>query len=136
MAQMMDDFIGFRQLDYLWLFDKELRFSERPNFTLDDHNVTAEDFQKMRMINRRTLTTFFKGKNPQAECDSDDSDEVMEGGDGCDEEHHDHGISIWADGNLDEEIKTLLATYENGSDTPVDIISHLEYFYNTLECTF
>ena len=46
------------------------------------------------------------------------------------------GSGTWADEFLDEEIKTLLATYENGRDTPVDIVSHLEYFYNTLECTF
>lgn len=42
----------------------------------------------------------------------------------------------WADENLDEEIKVLLSVYENGRDTPVDIVSHLEYFYNTLDCNF
>ena len=44
--------------------------------------------------------------------------------------------ATWADENLDEEIKTLLAVYENGRDIPVDIVSHFEYFFNTLECTF
>ena len=44
--------------------------------------------------------------------------------------------ATWADENLDEEIKTLLAIYENGREIPVDIVSHFEYFYNTLECTF
>lgn len=58
-SQMYEDSSTFRQLDYLWLFDKDVKFSERPDFTLDDHNVTAEDFQKMRMINRRILTQFF-----------------------------------------------------------------------------
>ena len=134
---MMDDF-GFRQLDYLWLFDKEVRFSERVSFTLDDHNVTAEDFKKMRMINRRTLTAFFKNRSPHVKAADEDSDEIMDGpsadGDDCDQPEC--GSGVWANETLDEEIKTLLAVYENGHDTPVDIVSHLEYFYNTLECTF
>jgi len=43
---------------------------------------------------------------------------------------------VWADENLDEEIKAFLAVFENGKDTAVDTISHLEYFYNTLDCDF
>ena len=42
----------------------------------------------------------------------------------------------WADENLDEEIKAFLSIYEKGRETPVDIVSHLEYFYNTLDCSF
>ena len=42
----------------------------------------------------------------------------------------------WADSNLDEEIKELLGHYQNGADIPVDIVSHMEYFYNTLDCHF
>ena len=42
----------------------------------------------------------------------------------------------WADENLDEEIKAILASYENGRDMPIDSVSHLEYFYNTLDCSF
>ena len=41
---------------------------------------------------------------------------------------------VWADENLDEEIKDLLTVYEKGKGMPVDIVSHLEYFYNTLDC--
>ena len=41
---MMDDQSAFRQLDYLWLFDTELKFSERQDFTLDDLNVSGADF--------------------------------------------------------------------------------------------
>ena len=43
---------------------------------------------------------------------------------------------VWADENLDEEIKAFLSIYEKGRGTPVDIISHLEYFYNTLDCNY
>ena len=57
---MAEDMNTFRQLDYLWLFDSELRFSGRQGFTLDDAYVTAEDFKKMRQSNRRTLTSFLK----------------------------------------------------------------------------
>ena len=43
---------------------------------------------------------------------------------------------VWADENLDEEIKSLIIVYDNGREMPVDIVSHLEYFYNTLDCSF
>ena len=42
----------------------------------------------------------------------------------------------WADENLDEEIKAILASYDNGREMPIDFVSHLEYFYNTLDCSF
>lgn len=127
---MGDNMTTFRQIDYLWLFDSTLKFSERQNFALDDVNVTAEDFLQMREINRRVLTDFCKerqrevaimdGENPEqlAQMDSEDEKEA------------------WADENIDETVKVFLESYENGQSTPVDIISHLEYFYNTLDCGF
>ena len=45
-------------------------------------------------------------------------------------------MHVWADANLDEEIKELLAHYDKGSEIPLDIVAHMEYFYNTLECHF
>lgn len=42
----------------------------------------------------------------------------------------------WADENLDEHIKAIITDYENGSGIEIDIVSHLEYFYNTLDCDF
>jgi len=131
-AHMLDDFNAFRQLDFLWLFDKHLKFSERHNFTLDDHAVSADDFQKMRTLNRKTLTQFFKGHHQLAGDDDDSDTDLAMVGEGADTEL----VGFWADENLDEEIKTLLARYENGRDLPVDIVAHFEYFYNTLECTF
>ena len=42
----------------------------------------------------------------------------------------------WADENIEEEIKLLLQDFENGKFIPIDIVSHFEYFYNTLDCNF
>ena len=42
----------------------------------------------------------------------------------------------WADECIDEEIKTLLAKYENGKQLPLDMVAHFEYFYNTLDCSY
>lgn len=137
----MHDFSGFRQLDYLWLFDSDLKFSERPNLTLDDNAVRQEDYQKMRAINRRTLTTFFKNRNAYSARNGDVSiDDEEEPDDFMDHDGNDQNYEVgnetWADENLDEEIKSHLAVYENGLVTPVDIVSHLEYFYNTQVCAF
>ena len=63
---MIEDLSAFRQIDYLWLFDSELKFSERQEFTLDDLNLSLSDFQKMRQINRQVLTEFCKTRD-QAE---------------------------------------------------------------------
>jgi len=58
---MGEDLDAFRQVDYLWLFNNELKFSERdPPIELDDAKLTLEDFQKMRQCNRRVLTEFCK----------------------------------------------------------------------------
>ena len=48
----------------------------------------------------------------------------------------DEEVDVWADECLDEEVKELLGHYQNGSSIPLDIVSHMEYFYNTLECDF
>jgi len=41
----------------------------------------------------------------------------------------------WADECLDEELKSILVVQANGRKVPVDIVSHMEYFYNTLDCS-
>jgi len=41
----------------------------------------------------------------------------------------------WADEYIDEAAKTMLATREHGQYINVDIVSHMEYFYNTLGCS-
>jgi hypothetical protein len=35
---------SFRQIDYVWLFDPDLNFKERPGFKLDESSLTNEDF--------------------------------------------------------------------------------------------
>ena len=42
----------------------------------------------------------------------------------------------WADENIDEEIKEVLSSAANSADMPLDIVAHMEYFYNTLDCHF
>lgn len=42
--------------------------------------------------------------------------------------------NYWCDEEIDEEIKTVLVEQSSGHLLPVDLISHLEYFYNTLGC--
>lgn len=42
----------------------------------------------------------------------------------------------WADECLDEELKGILSEHAHGRLIEVDIVSHLEYFYNTLDCDF
>jgi len=41
----------------------------------------------------------------------------------------------WADEFIDEEIKTVLKVRNNGAYLTVDLSAHMEYFYNTLECS-
>ena len=48
----------------------------------------------------------------------------------------DFEVHEWADECLDEEIKELLSKYENGAEIPLDMVCHMEYFYNTPDCHF
>jgi hypothetical protein len=41
---MAEDLDAFRQVDYLFLFDHELKFSKRADFVLDDSYISNEDF--------------------------------------------------------------------------------------------
>ena len=124
-----EDLFAFRQIDYLWLFNNELKYSDRLNFELDDVNISIDDFQTMRAINRGALTEFCKAKHLKDQINPETNDD----GEMMDEEEEKEG---WADENLDEELKVILSTYENGAEVPVDIVAHLEYFYNTLDCSF
>ena len=53
------DYTFFRQVDYYWLFDKQLKFSKRPGFYLQDE-LEVKDYLKMKKINRKNLTKFLK----------------------------------------------------------------------------
>jgi hypothetical protein len=119
MANDIVEWTTFRQLDYLWLFDPILKFSERAGLKLEENCISADDFTKMHQINRRSLTTFLKGQQEDA---------VMDGSENDDEN--------WSDECIDEEIKQLLSHTENGKLISLDIVAHMEYFYNTLECSF
>lgn len=56
MADDLADWTTFRQIDYLWLFDPVLKFSERAGLKLEESCITAEDFSKMHRLNRKALT--------------------------------------------------------------------------------
>jgi len=49
---MADDMEVFRQVDYLWLFNAELKFDERPKFTLEDSSIEQRDYEVMHRLNR------------------------------------------------------------------------------------
>lgn len=53
------DYTFFRQVDYYWLFDKQLKFSKRPGFYLQDE-LEVKDYLKMKKMNRKNLTKFLK----------------------------------------------------------------------------
>lgn len=40
----------------------------------------------------------------------------------------------WNDYDIERKTKDLLKERRNGKLIPLDIVSHLEYFYNTLNC--
>ena len=72
---------------------------------------------EMHALNRISLTEYFRTKHS-----FEGEDEIM-----------DHE---WADENIDEEIKELLSSGTNSVDMPLDMVAHMEYFYNTLDCHF
>ena len=64
---MTDDMEVFRQIDYLWLFNAELKFDSRKDFTLDDSSIKPEDYDLMHKLNRKNLTDFLKTQHQQDE---------------------------------------------------------------------
>ena len=40
------DWFSFRQVDYLWLFDPEMKFSVRQGFKLEETSVNTEDYKQ------------------------------------------------------------------------------------------
>lgn len=86
----------------------------------------------MRLINRTKVTEFLHQNDSLVHPAQGIQDYKMDGDDSFGSEEHLH----WADELIDEEIKSLLAVKSNGSQIPLDLIAHFEYFYNTLDCQF
>ena len=42
---------------------------------------------------------------------------------------------MWEDSAIDKETKRFLKVYDKGLELPFDIVSHMEFFYNTLLCS-
>ncbi len=101
------------------MFNSDLKFSERSTFILDDSNIAVKDYERMWLINRKPLTTFLM-QTMHGEQTMEPKD--ME--------------AVWADECVDEGIKELLSDYEKGAEIPLDMVCHMEYFYNTLDCHF
>ena len=49
----------FNPKNFYWLFNPELMFSKRRDFSVDD-DIQPNDFMDMRRLNRKILTHFFK----------------------------------------------------------------------------
>ncbi len=56
MESHYDQVLAFRQIDYLWLFDPYLNFKAR-NIS-DENQLTIEDYQRMKIVNRLMLSQF------------------------------------------------------------------------------
>lgn len=49
----------FNPKNFYWVFNPDMKFNSRANFSLDD-DINPLDFMEMRKINRRVLTGFFR----------------------------------------------------------------------------
>ena len=56
LSESLRDDSTFRQIDYMWLFNPFLKFSQRKNMVLDESSLTVKDYQDMRELNRVLLT--------------------------------------------------------------------------------
>ena len=118
----------FTQENYLFLFDKHMKFSQREDFDITK-DLKPQDYVQMKKINRNELYEFLNGLRNQA---------------GVDEQlNADQKITeivpinmLNKSGDLDDEllknIFTKLLGYLNFGFYLINIVSHLEYFMNTL----
>lgn len=112
----IEDTTNFRQVDYLWLFNNELKFSARnPPIELDDAKLSVDDFQQMRKLNRQILTEFCKNMQKQqiysdaTDCMNPEEQAMVDL-----EETQEELKECWADECLDEELKGILVDVNKG----------------------
>lgn len=72
-----------------------------------EHELTPNDYLKMREINRKVLSEFVNVQNEVARNKLSDTE-------------------------LDERFKVILQKGSNGHQMKAEIVAHLEYFFNTL----
>lgn len=133
---MQPDYSIFRQIDYYWLFDKKMKFSKRPGFSLYD-DLCVTEYLKMAKINRRNLTKFLKRvmrnkKSVITNAESFDSMSTDKDYFKEEEKQKEKKENIFSDRVIDEEFKVMLKDRRYGQILPLDIVAHLQYFYNTL----
>lgn len=97
----------------------------------------------MRMLNRILLTKIchdLEGSDFDVSeaCSNFNEliDQVRSGEGALDLEQIDAELrdNTWCDEMIDEHLKKLLSKSDNAQYMPVDLVSHFEYFYNTLDC--
>jgi hypothetical protein len=148
--------IEFNPRNFYWLFNPDLGFSQRPTFDIND-DINPQDFLAMRRVNRSVLTSFFstfQAERPKkvaefsekpawgSERRAHESDEEMEEVKLTSMSSqmpatkssfvHDNLNLMWEDAALDKVAKRTLRVADNGRFLPLDMVAHLEFFYNTL----
>lgn len=119
----------FRTVDYLFLFDPYMNLSQRMGNEPDEHKLTSDDYQEMKIINRMLVTGLVS-----------DTDEVsvsvaVTKFSERNTFNFEEETGFWDDDVLDEELKSLiLQSAKAGEYLTLDVVAHLEYFYNTLAC--
>jgi len=148
--------IEFNPRNFYWLFNPDLGFSQRATFDINE-DINPSDFLAMRRINRSVLTSFFSSFKPErskklpefnekpawgSERRAHESDEEMEEvkltsmssqmPPGKSSFVHDNLNLMWEDAALDKVAKQTLRVADYGRYIPLDMVAHLEFFYNTL----
>lgn len=111
---LQPDYSFFRQKDYYFLFDNNLKFSKRVGFCIDD-NIDIKDYLKMRLINRKNLTKFLKRirrnqHTEQVDWDYYDSQSTEKDYDDSNVEE----VAEMTDEQIDSQYKLLLKERRNG----------------------
>lgn len=116
----------FTQDKFFFLFDKEMKFSERKNFKISE-DLEAKEYIKMRKINRNKLYEFLMDlKKKQGNNEFlNQAKEIIPGKNWLDKE-----------GNIDDEVMyttllMLLKQFQFGFFLK-EVSGHIEYFMNTL----
>lgn len=101
--------------------------------------LTADDYTEMRALNRMMLTRVCTDSQTFDLSDAcsnfnEHMDQVSKKVD-LSQLEFELRENAWCDEMLDEQIKEMLKSGEtNGTHLPVDLVTHMEYFYNTLDC--
>jgi hypothetical protein len=137
-----EDMELFTQVNFLWLFDPFMKFSEREMFIVEDSSLSVTDIDDMRTVNRILLTSYLHIMEEEGSILNDSTYERSVGLlVNLPRQEKKHVLQqkqkeCWADEFIEEQIQVLLKVEENGKFLMPDITAHIEYFYNTLNFAF